>query len=90
MTGIRKGAIPDLRVGSLAKITKYRDKDGRQHTFESHYIYKLTVYEGSDSEYVILVHLHEHQFIDNSSTYLLLTKLYMVEISACSGIFLTN
>jgi hypothetical protein len=52
MTGIRKGTIPDLRVGSLAKITEYRDKERRQHTFESHYIYKLTVYEGSDSEYV--------------------------------------
>jgi hypothetical protein len=52
MTGIRKGAIPDLRVGSLAKIIEYRDREGRQHRFESHYIYKLTVYEGSDSEYV--------------------------------------
>jgi len=53
MTGIRKGVIPDLRVGSLAKITEYRDnKEGRQHKFESHHIYKLTVYEGSDSEYV--------------------------------------
>lgn len=52
MTGIRKGAIPDLRVGSLAKTIEYRDREGRQHRFESHYIYKLTVYEGSDSEYV--------------------------------------
>jgi hypothetical protein len=55
MTGIRKGAIPDLRVGSLAKITEYRDREGRQHRFESHYIYKLTVYEGSDSEYVMFL-----------------------------------
>ena len=52
MTGIRKGAIPDLRVGSLVKITEYGDREGRQHRFESHHIYKLTVYEGSDSEYV--------------------------------------
>jgi hypothetical protein len=52
MTGIRKGAIPDLCIGSLAKITGYRDKEGRQHSFENHHIYKLTVYEGSDSEYV--------------------------------------
>lgn len=52
MTGIRKGAIPDLRVGSLAKTIEYRDREGMQHRFESHYIYKLTVYEGSDSEYV--------------------------------------
>jgi hypothetical protein len=52
MTGIRKGGISELRVGSLAKITEYRDKERRQHTFESHYIYKLTVYEGSDSEYI--------------------------------------
>jgi hypothetical protein len=52
MTGIRKGAIPDLRVGSLAKTIEYRDREGRQHRFEGHHIYKLTVYEGSDSEYV--------------------------------------
>jgi hypothetical protein len=52
MTGIRKGAIPDLRVGSLVKITEYGDREGRQHRFEGHHIYKLTVYEGSNSEYV--------------------------------------
>lgn len=52
MTGIRKGAIPDLRVGSLAKTIEYRDREGRQHRFEGHHIYKLTVYEGGDSEYV--------------------------------------
>ena len=52
MTGIRKGAILDLRVGSLVKITEYGDREGRQHRFEGHHIYKLTVYEGSDSEYV--------------------------------------
>jgi site-specific recombinase XerC len=52
MTGIRKGAIPDLRVGSLSKITEYMDKERRQHRFEKHHIYKLTVYEGSESEYV--------------------------------------
>jgi hypothetical protein len=52
MTGIRKGATPDLRVGSLAKTIEYRDREGRQHRFEGHHIYKLTVYEGSDSEYV--------------------------------------
>ena len=52
MTGIRKGAISDLRVGSLSKITEYMDKDTRQHKFEKHHIYKLTVYEGSESEYV--------------------------------------
>jgi site-specific recombinase XerC len=52
MTGIRKGAIPDLRIGSIAKITEYRDRERRQHKFENHHIYKLTVYEGSNSEYV--------------------------------------
>jgi site-specific recombinase XerC len=52
MTGIRKGAIPDLRVGSLSKITEYMDKERRQHKFEKHHIYKLTVYEGNESEYI--------------------------------------
>jgi site-specific recombinase XerC len=52
MTGIRKGAIPDLCIGSIAKITEYRDRERRQHKFENHHIYKLTVYEGSNSEYV--------------------------------------
>jgi hypothetical protein len=52
MTGIRKGAIPDLRIGSLAKITEYRDKEGRQHTFdEGHHIYRVTVYEGDPAKY---------------------------------------
>jgi len=51
MTGIRKGAIPGLRYGNLVKITNYRDKDRKQHKFESH-IYKLTVYEGDPAEYV--------------------------------------
>jgi len=51
MTGIRKGAIPGLRYGNLVKITNYRDKDRKQHKFESH-IYKLTVYEGDPPEYV--------------------------------------
>lgn len=36
VTGIRKGAIPDLRVGSLSKITEYMDKERRQHKFEKH------------------------------------------------------
>jgi site-specific recombinase XerC len=52
MTGIRKGAIPDLCIGSIAKITEYRDRERRQHKFENHHIYKLTVYEGNNSEYV--------------------------------------
>jgi hypothetical protein len=52
MAGLRKGAIPDLRVGSLEKITRYKDKDGEeQHVFE-HHLYKLRVYEGSDEEYI--------------------------------------
>lgn len=53
MTGMRKGAIPDLRVGNLSKITEYRDKEGKQHTFEGYHIYRLTVYEGDASaEYI--------------------------------------
>jgi hypothetical protein len=30
----------------------HMDKERRQHKFEKHHIYKLTVYEGSESEYV--------------------------------------
>ena len=51
MTGIRKGAIPDLRIGSLAKITEYRDKEGKLHKLEGYHIYRLTVYEGDSAEY---------------------------------------
>jgi hypothetical protein len=54
MSGVRKGAVPDLRVGSLEKITRYKDKDEKQHDLE-HHIYKLTVYEGSDEEYYSFV-----------------------------------
>jgi hypothetical protein len=55
MTGMRKGAIPELTLRSLEKITEYRDKEGRQHKFEGYHIYKLTVYERSESEYVIFL-----------------------------------
>jgi hypothetical protein len=51
MAGLRKGGIPDLRVGSLTKITEYKDKDAEQHELE-HHLYKLRVYEGSDEEYI--------------------------------------
>src|SRR5438034_1381078 len=44
-------AMQGLRYGNLVKITNYRDKDRKQHKFESH-IYKLTVYEGDPAEYV--------------------------------------
>jgi hypothetical protein len=54
MAGLRKGGIPDLRVGSLTKITEYRDKDGEQHQLE-HHIYKVNIYEGSDEEYYSFV-----------------------------------
>ena len=50
MTGVRKGGVPDLRVGSLEKITRYKDKDEKQHDLE-HHIYKVNIYEGSDEEY---------------------------------------
>jgi len=51
MAGLRKGAIPDLRVGSLTKLTEYTKRDGKQHKFEGYpHIYKLTVYEGDPSE----------------------------------------
>jgi len=49
MSGIRKGAIPDLRYGNITKLTSYYDgRDERK--FES-YIYKLVVYE-NDGEYI--------------------------------------
>jgi hypothetical protein len=51
MTGIRKGAIPELRYGNLAKITIYKDRERIEHKFPSH-LYKLIVYEGNESEYV--------------------------------------
>ncbi|HEV8404502.1 MAG TPA: hypothetical protein VGQ13_01220 [Nitrososphaera sp.] len=51
MTGIRKGAIPGLRYGNLAKIAAYKDKEKKMCKFESH-IYKLTVYETDPSEYI--------------------------------------
>jgi hypothetical protein len=54
MAGLRKGGIPDLRVGSLTKISKYRDRDGEQHQLE-HHIYKVNIYEGSDEEYYSFV-----------------------------------
>jgi hypothetical protein len=50
MAGLRKGAIPDLRVGSLEKITRYKDGE-EQHELE-HHLYKLRVYEASDEEYI--------------------------------------
>src|SRR5690606_11204154 len=62
LTGIRKGAISSykedngkqvftgLKIGSLAKITEFRDKQDKVHKFESH-IYRLTVYEGEPEEY---------------------------------------
>jgi hypothetical protein len=55
MTGVRKGAIPELTVGSLAKITEYHDRRSREkqvHKFEGYHIYKLTVYEGSPEQYI--------------------------------------
>jgi hypothetical protein len=52
MAGLRKGAIPDLRVGSLEKITRYKDKDGEEQHELEHHLYKLRVYEGSDEEYI--------------------------------------
>jgi hypothetical protein len=64
MTGMRKGAISSfhkqndkvvfdgLKVGNLAKITEYKDRDGKRRSFEGYYIYRLTVYEGDASEYV--------------------------------------
>ena len=53
MAGLRKGAIPDLRVGSLAKITEYKDRrrEKELHRFEGYHVYKLTVYEGSSEQY---------------------------------------
>lgn len=53
MTGVRKGAIPDLMVGRLAKITGYRDRrrEKQVHKFEGYHIYKLTVYEGTNEQY---------------------------------------
>lgn len=50
MTGIRKGAIPFLRVGSLKKVTEYFDVKGQRRQLDNH-VYKLTVYEGEDEEY---------------------------------------
>jgi hypothetical protein len=52
MAGLRKGGIPDLRVGSLEKITRYKDKDGEEQHELEHHLYKLRVYEGSDEEYI--------------------------------------
>jgi hypothetical protein len=50
MAGLRKGAIPDLRVSSLAKLTEYKDRSGKFHKLESYHVYKLTVYEGDPNE----------------------------------------
>ena len=55
MTGVRKGAIPELTVGgSLTKITEYKDRrrEKQLHKFEGYHIYKLTVYEGSSEQYI--------------------------------------
>jgi 3-oxoacyl-ACP reductase-like protein len=54
MTGVRKGAISDLRVGSLAKIMEYHDRrrEKQVHKFEGYHMYKLTVYEGSSEQYI--------------------------------------
>lgn len=54
MAGIRKGAIPELRYGNLVKLTTFKDKEGEEHKFESH-VYRLTVYEGTDSEYITFI-----------------------------------
>jgi site-specific recombinase XerD len=51
MTGVRKGAIPGLRLGNLTSITEYRSHDKKKHAFENH-IYRLTVYENEPEEYI--------------------------------------
>jgi hypothetical protein len=57
MSGLRKGAIPSLRVGNLARITEYRDnsRERNLHKLEGYHIYKLVVYEGDPEEYCTFV-----------------------------------